>query len=163
MMQKSFLISIIYIFLTTSLVAQSFLVLEKMGTKKRYEFHLGDQLEVMLDDDDFFTRINILGLKDSSIITDYEEVFLSRIVAIHLTGQGKHVKAWGPPLMLAGIILFAIDIINQTTGENKGDYSPSPAITTASISLFGLGAILTFSGRNKIKLKKWWRLRVVQV
>lgn len=162
-MQKSFLISIIYIFLTTSLVAQSFLVLEKMGTKKRYEFHLGDQLEVMLDDDDFFTRINIIGLKDSSIITDYEEVFLSRIIVVHLTGQGKHVKAWGPPLMLAGIILFAIDIINQTTGENKGDYSPSPAITTASISFFGLGAILTFSGRNKIKLKNWWRLRVVQV
>jgi len=163
MSQKSYLISIFCILLTTSLAAQSFLVLEKMGTKKRYEFHPGEQIEIMLVDDDFYTRVNILGLKDSSIITEYEDVLLSSIIAVKLTGQGRLVNSWGPPLMLAGVVLFALDIINQTTGEQKGKYSPSPAITTASVSLFGLGAILTFSGRNKVKLKNWWRLRVVQV
>jgi len=162
-MRKHIFVLLFSLIIAITASAQSFLVLEKMGTKKRFEFHLGEQIEVILDDDNFYTRINIVGLGDSIIVTEYENVSLSSITAVHLTGTKKYLNNWGPPLMVAGVILFAIDIINQTTGISSGEYSPSPAITAASVSLFGLGTILTLTGRRKIKMKNWWRLRIVQI
>jgi len=162
-MTRNILVFLLFIGLSFTASGQTFLVLEKMGTKKRYEFHPGEQMELMLNDDDFFTRINIVGLEDSLIITDFESITLERIKAVHLTGRPRYLKNWGPPLVVAGVILFAIDIINQTTGDNSGAYSPSAGITAASVSLITVGTIFTFSGRSKIKVRKWWRLRVVQI
>ena len=64
--------------------------------------------------------------------------------------------------MLAGIALILFDVTNQTIVQG-GNYSPSAGVTIASVSLVGVGAIFTFAGRNKVELKKWWRLRTVQI
>ena len=162
-MTQKLTLLILLIGLSVTSSAQNFLVLEKMGTKKRFEFHKGEQMEVILNDDDFFTRITIVELKDSLITTDYETIPLSDIRAVHLMNKSRYLKNWGPPLIAAGVILFGIDIINQTTGSNSGSYSPSAGITTASIALVGVGTIFTFAGKDKIKLKKWWRLRIVEL
>ena len=141
---------------------QTFLVLEKMGTKKRHEFQQGDQIEVMLHDDKFFTRINIVGLSDSSIISATEAYNFSSIRTVKLPGKITFLKIAGPSLMVAGVLLFVFDATNQSVVQGGG-YSVSPGVTIASASLIGLGAAFTFAGRNKVKVKKWWRLRVVQI
>jgi hypothetical protein len=162
-MIKKLSLFLVLVSLSFTVYAQNFLVLEKMGTKKRFEFHIGEQMEIMLNDDDYFTRITILGLKDSLITTEFETLTISNIKAVRLLGKSRYLKNWGPPLIAAGVILFGIDIINQTTGSSSGAYSPSVGITTASATLVVVGTIFTFAGKDKINLKKWWRLRIVEL
>ena len=141
---------------------QAFLVLEKMGTKKRYAYQQGEQIEVMLNNDDFFTRLSITGLGDSSIISGTEAYIFSSIKAVKLRGEKTWLKIAGPSLMVAGVLLFVIDATNQSVVQGGG-YSVSTGVTIASASLIGVGAIFTFAGRNKIKMKNWWRLRTVEI
>jgi hypothetical protein len=64
--------------------------------------------------------------------------------------------------MLAGVLLFVFDATNQTA-VSGGTYEFSPGVAVASGALVGVGAVFTFAGRNKVKMKKWWRLRTVQI
>ncbi len=156
------LVFVLILGITFTASGQTFLVLEKMGTKKRYEYQQGEQIEVMLNDDDFFTRISIAGLSDSSIFSITEAYSFSSIKAVKLHGEKTWLKIAGPSLMLAGVLLFVFDATNQTA-VSGGAYEFSPGIAVASASLVGVGAVFTFAGRNKIKMKKWWRLRTVQI
>ncbi len=148
--------------LSLSASGQSFLVLEKMGTKKRYTFQQGEQIEIMLDKDDYYTRVIILGLGDSAIISESETFNFSSVKAVKLHGENTWLKITGPGLMIAGALLFVIDATNQSV-VSGGGYEVSSGVAIASASLVGLGAVFTFAGRNKVKLKKWWRLRTVEI
>ncbi len=161
-MQNKVPVIILLWVLSLTVSAQSFMVLEKMGTKKRFEFYQGDQVLLKLDDDDFYTPAKIVAFTDSAIVTEVEEISLDRIKAINLNKKASFFKYSGPLLMIAGVGLFAIDAINQSVVQG-GSYEVSSGVTTASVILFGTGALFTFAGRDKVKIKKWWRLRIVQI
>lgn len=161
-MTYKFGVFILLILLSFSAIAQNFLVLEKMGTKKRFEFHQGEQVELKLDTDDFYSRINIIGLQDSLIKTENHNITLSSIRGVQLQGKSSFLRYSGPILVMSGVLLFAMDAINQTLVQN-GEYTYSAGVTVASLSLIGLGTAFTLAGRNKIKVRKWWRLRIVQI
>ncbi len=153
---------ILFASFSLSASGQSFLVLEKMGTKKRYKFQPGEQIELMLDNDDYFTRVTILSLSDSAIISEPEIVNFSSVKAVKLRGENTWLKISGPSLMLAGVLLFVLDATNQTV-VSGGGYEVSSGVALASVSLVSVGAVFTFAGRNKVKVKKWWRLRTVEI
>ncbi|RLD19551.1 MAG: hypothetical protein DRI71_11640 [Bacteroidetes bacterium] len=161
-MTHKILVFALIVGLSFSASGQTFLVLEKMGTKKRYEFKQGEQIEVILDNDDFFTRLTIVNLGDSSIIAVNDTINFSSVKAVKLRGEKTFLKIAGPSLMLAGVLLFVLDATNQAV-VSGGGYEPSSGVTTASVALVGAGALFTFAGRSKIKMKKWWRLRTVQI
>jgi hypothetical protein len=161
-MVNKFLVFVILIGLSLSASGQTFLVLEKMGTKNRYEFKRGELIEVKLNNDDFFTRLAIENLNDSSIISGGEAYHFKDIKVVKLKGKKTFLKIGGPTLVLAGILLFVLDLTNQAVVQGGG-YAVSSGVTIASASLVGAGALMTFAGRNKVKLKKWWRLRTVQI
>ena len=161
-MAHKILVLVLITGLSFSASGQTFLVLEKMGTKKRYEFQQGTQIEVLLNNDDFYTRLTILNLGDSAIFSESDTVIFSSIKAVKLRGENTWLKIAGPSLMLAGVLLFAIDAINQTA-VSGGSYEVSTGVAVASTTLVVSGAIFTFAGRSKVKLKKWWRLRTVEI
>jgi hypothetical protein len=161
-MLNKFLVFFILLGLSLSASGQTFLVLEKMGTKKRYEFHQGELIEVMLNNDDFFTRLAIENLSDSSIVSAGEAYPFKDIRVVKLKAKKTFLKIGGPTLVLAGLLLFVLDATNQAVVQGGG-YSVSPGVTIASASLVGVGTLFMFAGRNKVKLKKWWRLRTVQI
>jgi len=159
---KKIPVFLLALILSTPILAQNFLVLEKMGTKKRYEYHLHEQIELQLKTDDYFSRVTLLSLADSSIITENQVIDFSSIYAVRLNKSTGFLKYSGPILMLAGATLLAIDVVNQTAVQG-GEYQSSTGIYIASASLMGVGAAFTFAGRDKVKLKKWWRLRTVDI
>ena len=161
-MTNKIIVFILLFVLSFSVSAQTFLVLEKMGTKKRYEFHQGEQMEIKLGGDDYFTRITIIGLRDSTVSAENQEINLSSINAVKLKSKSSFLKYSGPLLAIAGVALFTFDAINQTVVQG-GSYEFSTGVAVASASLIGVGAAFTFAGRDKVKVKKWWRLRVVQI
>lgn len=161
MLQKV-LMTALGVTLATVVCGQSFLVLEKMGTKKRFEFQKGEIIGLQLDSDDFFSRVTIVDLRDSSIVTENLVIDFSNIKAVQLKENPGFLKRSGPVLMFAGAALFAIDFINQAVVQGGG-YEFTSGVAIASASMIGVGAAFSLSGRDKVKMKRWWRLRIVSI
>jgi len=142
--------------------AQTFLVLEKMGTKKRFEFHPGQTVTVRLYGDKFYTPLVINGFGDKSIIAADKTYPLQDIYMVKIPDRSPVIRGSGFTLMVAGVLLFAIDALNQTVVQGSY-YKFSPGVAIASGALIGGGAIMYFGGRTKVKLHKWWRLRIASI
>ena len=136
-------------------------MLEKMGTKKRYEYHPNDQLQFQLIGEDFFRKDEIVALRDSTIIFAAAIVPLREIVQIK-----PPVTAWmaatGGTLMVAGIGYFLIDTFNQTIVAGNG-YSTDESVVRASAIMAGTGAALVIFSRKKVKIRNNWRIRMVEI
>jgi hypothetical protein len=161
-MSRAFIISLLIGASIVPAFSQTFLVLEKMGTKKRFEYNIGDRMQIMLNTDDYFTKIRLVGLGDSAIFTENLQIDFSTITAVKLNKNSNFFKVSGPVLMFAGVVLFAIDLINQAVVQGGG-YQFSSGVAVASVTMVGVGAVFTFAGKDKVKLKNWWRLRTVQI
>jgi len=140
--------------------AQEFLVLEKMGTKKRYEYHFDDQIIFRIRGEDYFNKDVILALTDSSIIFSGGSLEFAEIEQIK-----PPVKAWmvtsGGTLIVAGIGYYLIDQFNQLYMGNG--LSNDPGVMRTSIVLTGVGAGLILMSKKKVKVIKNWRLRHVNI
>lgn len=159
-MNRTFLVFLL-LSITFSTMGQHFLVLEKIGTKKRQVFYPQDKIGVKIKDDDFYTRIEIVGFKDSTIITPKQEIRIEDIREVY-TGRGfGTLSGVGIKMMVGGIMLLTFDIVNQSIVQgSKYEYASNVGIVSAS--LVAAGGILTLiSTKNRYKLKGRWRLRTV--
>jgi hypothetical protein len=164
MNQRLILILILIGGFAVNSMAQQFLVLEKMGTKRRFEFYPGDSFTFKTPDENFFTRVTIQGLSDSLVMLKERNVPFSTIQAIDISEHrnSTFLTRSGPYLMVAGILLLVFDVVNQTVVQG-GAYESSTGVLITSGVLIGSGAIFKFGRKNKIKLEKWWRIRYVNI
>lgn len=145
-------------------LGQQFLVLEKMGTKKRFEFYLGDNFTFKTPNENFFTRATIQGLSDSLVMLNERNIPFKSIEAIDVSEHrnATFLSRSGPYLIAAGALLMIFDVVNQTVVQG-GTYESSTGILVTSGVLIGTGAVFTFGKKKKIKLEKWWRIRYVSI
>jgi len=144
-----------------SATAQDYLVLEKMGTKKRYEYFPDDQLTFKIVDEEHFRKDRIVALSDSSILFASGRVPLKEIERIKPPAS-SWMAATGGTLVIAGIGYYLIDTFNQTViAGNK--YSNDEAVLRTSLILAGTGAGLILFSTKKVKLNNNWRIRMVDI
>ena len=164
MNQKLFLVLLLISSTTFNTLAQQFLVLEKMGTKKRFEYYPGEVITFKTPDENYFTRAGIRGFGDSLIILSDRSIHIKSIVAINIKDHKDRtfISRLGPYLMVAGGLLMIFDVVNQTAVQG-GSYDGSTGIYVSAGALIGAGAVMTFARSNKKSLDKWWRLRLVKI
>jgi hypothetical protein len=140
--------------------AQEFLVLEKMGTKKRVEYHIDDQIVFRIRGEENFRRDIIITIFDSTIVFNSGPIKLFDIEQIK-----PPAKAWmvatGGTFVVAGVGYFVIDQFNKLYVGNGLYYDPK--VMRTSIILSGIGASLILLSKRKVKVKKNWRLRYVSI
>ena len=161
---KLFFVLLLICAAMTNALAQQFLVLEKMGTKKRFEYYPGEEITFKTPDEDYFTRGGIRGFGDSLIILSDRSVHIKSIIALNIKDHKDRtfVSRLGPYLMVAGSLLMIFDVVNQTAIQG-GSYEGSAGVYVSAGVLIGAGAVMTFARSNKKKLDKWWRLRLVKI
>jgi hypothetical protein len=141
--------------------AQDYLVLEKMGTKKRYEYFPNDKITIQVTGEDSFRKEEIVNLTDSSIVFASGVVLLKNIYRVKPPITGWMV-ATGGTLVVAGVGYYIIDTFNQViVAGNK--YSTDDGVLRTSIILTGIGASLILLSSKKVKLNKNWRVRIVDI
>ncbi len=157
---KKFALVLILFYLTGFSFAQEFLVLEKMGTKKRIEYHIEDQMVFRIQGEEIFRKDKIVALFDSAIIFKSGPVKLSEIEQIKPVVKGWMVVTGGT-LVVAGVGYFLIDQFNQLFMGNS--LSIDQGVLRTSIILTVTGAGLILLSKRKVKIKKNWRLRYVRI
>lgn len=161
--RKSLLPVLLLIF--SDLAAQKYLVLEKVGTRKRFEYPVGSTLAFRLKGEDFFRTGTITDLVDSVIVLDYTFFKLNAIDAINIKGRPTsrvNKSPYAITLIAAGAVLFLGDMFNETVTSGN-NYTLNNSITIASGSMIGAGLIWMFVRHDVRRLKRNWRLRVVDI
>lgn len=152
---------IILIFLSQSLRAQysKILILEKLGSKKRITYTLGDQIILMLKSSNIEIREEITDIGDSIITLSNGTVNIHDIKYVKTTRtHGFLSPGNGPKLIMAGATLFLIDIINHSIIQGE-EFRISKGVAIASASLIGVGAIMMTMKHRKFKPGKNKRIR----
>ncbi len=164
--KKQIVLTLLFSFSIVFSFAQTFMVLEKMGTKKRYIYYVGQQIEYQLTGYKSFNRNLITGILDSAFVSHTDTVRFASItkVSIKHKREAGIIGAAGPALISAGVILLAIDIINRGLVQG-GDYSLDSGIGTVSAILATTGALIMVLKKDKKKLgeRGWWRLRKAEI
>ena len=134
------------------------LILEKTGSKHRITYQVGDPIILRLIGEDFEIRDKITDITDSTIVLSTFPVHLNSINYIKIRQKSGFLAASGPTLIIAGLTLFAIDILNQTVVQD-GSYEFTSGVAIASASLVGVGGILLIFKYRKFKPGKRKRIR----
>jgi hypothetical protein len=164
--KKHITLTISFILLGTFSIAQTFMVLEKMGTKKRYLYYVGQQIEYQLEDQKSYDRSILTNILDSAFVINSDTIEFSTINSVNIRNKREPniISAAGPVLISAGVVLLAIDAINRGIVQ-EGGYTWDSSIGTTSAILVTAGALILILKKNKISLKEkgWWRLRKVAI
>ncbi len=164
MIKKIALLVGLMIFSLTYSFAQKFLVLEKMGTRKRIEIFPGEELRYQLKSTGkYLYEDRIRDLKDSTIIFNLDTVKVTEISKVYYKKQrGGLSAALAPNLIGAGILLFVGDQFNEVVIAGN-EFSINNGVVIASSSLVGTGVAILLLQKNKYTLTKNWRLRTVNL
>ena len=141
--------------------SQDYLVLEKMGTKKRYVFYVDDPITFKIKETGFNTDV-IVALTDSTIVFAGGSVPLKEIVGVSLKGLNEWVTASGITLMIAGFGYLIIDQFNNSVIQGNGISTDDGVIKTSAI-LAGIGFLMYTLARKNVNTAKNWRLRYVNI
>ncbi len=142
------------------------MVLEKMGTKKRYIYYVGEQIEYRLPSQKSYNQGVVSNILDSAFVASSDTIRFSSISNINIRNKRESgiVNTAGPVLITAGVVLLAIDVINRGLVQNDG-YTWDAGVGTTSAVLVTTGALIMILKKDKISLKEkgWWRLRKAEI
>lgn len=152
-------ILLVLLFQTSQAQYSKILILEKLGTKKRITYTLGDEIILKLHNSNYEIREDILDIGDSVIMLSKGPVFIHDIKYVKtIHTNGFLSPSNGPKLILAGAALFLFDIVNQSLIQGE-DFQINEGITIVSASLIGAGVILMSFKYRKFKPGRNKRIR----
>lgn len=140
---------------------EPFLLLEKPGTKKRFRYYKGDEIEFKRVDEKDFIKATIVQFSDTSFfVNDYIEVPLSMVsdVADRSRVEGVHKMAANTLLVIPVFFVFSAANNLFNTHDRPIIDEEVYYLSAAFAGLSGLGFL--YKGR-RYRLKNKWRIIVV--
>jgi len=141
--------------------ASKILILDKVGSKHRITYEVGDKIILRLKGEDYEIRDEISNISDSLLfLSDFFIPINSILYVKTVHTKGFLSPSNGPKIMIAGATLFVFDVLNQTLIQNNS-YQFNKGITIASASLIGFGGLLMTFKYRKFKPGKNKRIRTL--
>lgn len=145
--------------------SQKFLVLEKMGTRKRIEFQIQQSITYQLKEESFFRTDVIEDLVDDVIVFQFGFFRIKDIKAVDIkaqqTNRADFSRHW-LTLVVGGVGYFLVDQFNNTVINGNRARIDERVLRTSAI-ITGTGVMMKVLKKNKVKLKRNWRLRIVDI
>lgn len=140
--------------------SQTFMVFEKMGTKKRFVYYIGEPIEYQLKGSKQFNKGVLTNFLDNAFIANNDTISFSSISKINIKPKRKVglQNTAGPMLIAAGAVILSIDFLNRSLLQDGGYYWDT-GIGTTSLALVATGGLIILLQKNKKPLDGWWRLR----
>jgi hypothetical protein len=139
------------------------LILEKVGSKHRITYEIGDQIILKLHGEDYEIRDEITDISDSLLHFRHFSIPVKSIQYVKTVHtRGFLSPSNGPKIMIAGGLLFLADVVNQTLVMDNA-YELNTGVTVAAVSLIGFGGLLMTFKYRKFKPGKNKRIRTLVI
>jgi hypothetical protein len=117
-------------------------------------FEEGEYIRFQRKGDEGFIRAIIIGIHPGYFIVGEDTIYTYDVAKIDLRKKGVtnfKLASLGKGLMTAGVGLFIIDLFNTTVIRDKS-YEIDNSITSASLVLVGVGALMQVVNNNYFKI-----------
>jgi hypothetical protein len=139
--------------------SQRTLVLEKIGTSRRYAFHLGDEVKVLTIKEKSIHKSYLWNLTDSTMTIGPRTVVpLSDVATVY---KDHHFpKLMSKFLMIMGGGYIVLDAFNNLI-NNKQVFVPQTWYIGGGIMLAGVAIIPLWQTKHKIGIH--WKLKIMEI
>ncbi|MFY0591251.1 hypothetical protein [Roseivirga sp.] len=148
-----FILGLLFCF--QSISAQSYMVVRKKGSARRYEYRPGNYLVYLQKGNTQFFRDRITEFADSTIVLENNILRLNQIQTINVSEAfSNRAPIWRgveDVLPIAGIGYLALDIFNDSVIDGN-PISLDEGVTTTSGALVLTGFALKWMRRKKVDL-----------
>ena len=158
---KKILILIVFYFVTGFAFAQRTLLVEKLGTSRRYFYHTGDYLKLRVSKQDTLLKGKLWYIHDSSI-----SVAELRPFDVRLGDIGSVYKRFAFPRKFGKIVgygsagIFVIIAINHLV-NNEQVFTPDMFIISGA--MLGASLISLSLSEKRCRTDKGWKIKVLDV
>ncbi len=158
-------LGLLLLMVSTNLMAQNVLMLEKTGTNKKAIYKSGEEIKYKLKGEDHFRQDYIVSIKDSSIVFHYNKFNLEEIAEIDIRKKNFiniNLKSIGTMMQIAGASYIVIDQFNKTVvRDQQWEFDQDVWITGAVI--FAAGTVVKFLHTKKFKVGGRYKLRIINI
>ncbi len=137
--------------------SQSYLVLRKQGTMRKFEFFAGDQFIYRMKGQDIFFKDRVADFADSTIILQNNILHLSQLEEVDVrnasSNRSEFLRSMENYLPVVGYGYFAIDFFNVAVVEGE-KYTIDNGVAIWSAAMVGTGYGLKFMRKKIFKLHK---------
>ena len=156
---KKFLWVVILLCLTGAASGQKTLVVEKIGTGRKFGYNPGDFMKVKTRDPRQLLRSYMTDLTDSTVsIGTYHTVRLDNIKVVYKR-YGFPLRL-GSNLLLAGGIFFVATTVNNLIVHNQV-FTQTNLIITGSI--LAAGTICIILSENPMHIGLHWKIKILDI
>lgn len=154
---RPLLLLIAFLCIAASADAQSYLVLRKKGSTRKYQYFRGNELVYRMKGFDQFFTDRITDFADSTIILENNILLVEQLAEVDIRNANSNrpaiLRSAEAVLPGIGIGLMTLDIFNHTVIDGR-DFSLDRRTTITSAALVTTGYALRLMRRKYIKLEK---------
>ncbi len=137
--------------------AQSYLILRKKGSMRKYTFWRGNEMVYKMKGYDAFFADRITDFADSTIILENNIILISQLEVVDVrnaeSNRAPLLRSAEGVLPVIGIGLFALDIFNHSVIDGN-ELSLDERTTTTAAAMVATGYALKLMRRKYIRLNK---------
>ncbi|MCK9220089.1 MAG: hypothetical protein PHF97_10230 [Bacteroidales bacterium] len=156
---KNLVVFFLLIFFSGSMVGQKYLLVEKIGTSRKYYYQKGNTLKLRVSKLDTLLRGRLWHIGDTSIsVMELRsfEVSLNDIGSVYK--QFSFPRKLGKTFAIGSAAIFSIIVINHLI-NNEAVFTPDLFIITGSV---GAASLISFSlSQNRCKIGSKWKLKIL--
>lgn len=150
--------SLILCFSINEILAQKVILLQKMGSTKRYFYEIGDKISVHLGDPEFVVYGTITYIDDSVCTVNKDYTF--ELSKVHEVWRTRHfLKASWAKFMLASVLYAGGSMINHALHDEKPLIDNTVPIVSGSFIALGTTAYLL--RYKKCRMEDNWQIKVL--
>lgn len=154
-----YLLLFLLLILSSSLLAQKFLQLEKRGSLKTFRYYPGDEIAFELDEQWYQRYIQDLDVEEGLIYVVDGVVKVKDIARFKRLDSGQAAVTFSNMLWTFGAGWFLFSIVD---GIASGEFKTN-AVTVPLASGVAGGGIRLFGKARKHKIGQKWRLRMMDL
>jgi hypothetical protein len=144
-------------------VAQSKMLLYKIGSEKTTVFEVDDEIRFKVKGSEFFNKTTIVQFSDSSFFSEDYEVLINDIEKIDIRDkrpESRSLGNFGSFFIYAGVFYAAGDVFNREVIQDldNHDYTNTALI---SGSLIGTGVIMKTLNKGYFRVNKKKRIKII--
>ncbi|MCX6269099.1 MAG: hypothetical protein NTW16_17390 [Bacteroidetes bacterium] len=158
---KKILVLVVFYFVTGFVFAQKTLLIEKIGTSRKYFYHAGDYMKLRVSRQDTLLKGKLWSVHDSVISISELRPFDVRIKDIgSVYKQFSFPKKFGKYMAIGSMVLFTVIAANHLI-NNEQVFTPDMFILSGS--LLGAGIISLSLSEKRCKTSRRWKIKVLNV
>lgn len=159
-MKSRYFLVLLFFFISSEAYSQSYLILRKQGTVRKFDFFAGDEFIYKMEGFDNFFRDKIVDFADSTLILQNNVLHLSQLVEVDVrnsdSNRSDFLRYMETLLPVIGIGYMALDFINIAIVDGQ-DYQMDSGVLSFTTAMVATGVGLRLMRKKVFKLHKPYR------